>query len=92
MKKIDIFVNPIDKSISNNRNVSFDRLNSDGDTVIEKINNIFSDENKTYRINCEITFSNSKHNYTIIGRTQNSLVTIDRNTIRISDIVDIKKI
>ena len=92
MKKINIFVNQINKNISNNQNVSFDRLANKDESIIDKINNIFKDENKIYRINCEITFKNGKQNYIIIGRTPNNLITIDKNLIKISDILDIKKV
>lgn len=89
MKKIDIFVNPIDKEISNNRNVSFNKLESTSDNVIDKINDLFN-ENKIYRTKCEITFNNGKKEYVIIGRTNNNLITIDKELIKINDIIDIK--
>lgn len=89
MKKIDIFVNPIDKEISNNRNVSFNKLESTCDNVMDKINALFN-ENKIYRTKCEITFNNGKKEYVIIGRTNNNLITIDKELIKINDIIDIK--
>ena len=89
MKKIDIFVNPIDKEISNNRNVSFNKLESTRDNVMDKINALFN-ENKIYRTKCEITFNNGKKEYVIIGRTNNNLITIDKELIKINDIIDIK--
>ena len=91
MKKIDIFVNPIDKEISNNRNVSFSKLESTSDNVMDKINALFN-EDKIYRTRCEITLSSGKREFVIIGRTNNNLITIDKELIKINDIIDIKSI
>ena len=91
MKKIDIYVNPIDKDISHNRNISFNKLERSSDNIKDKINDLF-EENKIYRLNCEITFKDQVKEFVIIGRTNNNLITSDKRLIKISDIIDIKKI
>ena len=58
---------------------------------MDKINALFN-ENKIYRTKCEITFNNGKKEYVIIGRTNNNLITIDKELIKINDIIDIKSI
>ena len=90
-----VFANPIDKDISNNRTFSYGKLmeerkTQDLDVVKEKIERIFKSEGNIYSIDCIITFENYEDKYTIIGRTDNNLVTKSQRLISIKDIYDIE--
>lgn len=90
-----VFANPIDKAINNNRNLSYGKLMNDRKTrnpevVIEKINKIFRREENIYSIDCIITFENREEKYTIIGKTNNNLVTKSQKLIPIREIYDIE--
>lgn len=90
-----VFANPIDKDISNNRTFSYGKLTDERkiqnlDAVKEKIEHIFKSEGNIYSIDCIITFENYEDKYTIIGRTDNNLVTKSQRLISIKDIYDIE--
>lgn len=90
-----VFANPIDKDINNNRTYSYgklepDRHARDEKAVIEKINKIFKNENTLYSIDCLIKFERDEGKFTIIGKTNNNLVTKTQKLIPISDIYDIE--
>ena len=90
-----VFANHIDKDISNNRTLSYgklieDRKVQDLNTVKEKIERIFKSEGNIYSIDCIITFENHEEKYTIIGKTDNNLVTKTQKLISIKDIYDIE--
>lgn len=90
-----VFANPIDKDISNNRSFSYgklveEKMGQNLDIVREKIEKIFKSEGNIYSIDCIITFENSKEKSTIIGKTENNLVTKSQRLIPIKDIFDIE--
>lgn len=96
MKKLpDLFTNTFNKKIDNNEEYITIKNN-----IIEKpskyelnrkIDNIFKSNNYIYKIKVNITFKNKEEIYTIIGKTNNNLITIDNKLINIKDIIDIKK-
>lgn len=88
-----VFANKIDKDISNNRNMAYNNLSEEHispTSVREKIDDIFKSDKKIYSIDCLIRFENSEKKYTIIGKTDNNLVTKNERLIPIKDIYDIE--
>jgi len=90
-----VFANPIDRSLHNNRSYSYGKLEDEKKTrnekrVIEKINKIFKNDSTLYSIDCIIVFENNEEKYTIIGKTNNNLVTKSQKLIPIREIYDIE--
>lgn len=90
-----VFANPIDKSLHNNRSYSYGKLedekkNRNEGEIINKIDKIFKSESTLYSIDCIITFENNEEKYTIIGKTNNNLVTKNQKLIPIREIYDIE--
>ena len=86
-KKIDNsmdFIKINDKKIENKKLTKYE--------IKEKIDNIFKSKNYIYKKNVEIFLINDTIKCSIIGKTKNSLITIDNKLININDIVDIKAI
>lgn len=89
-----VFANHIDKNFSNNKSFSYgkleeDRHSRDENYVNEKINKIFKNENTLYSIDCVIQFEAKQEKYTIIGKTNNNLITRSQKLIPIKEIYDI---
>ena len=59
--------------------------------INQKINKIFKSNTYIYKIKTKIKTINGNRTETIIGKTNNNLITIDNELINISDILDIKK-
>ena len=90
-----IFANPIDKDLHNNSTLSYGRLMEDrryrnDQEVINKINRLFKNDDTIYSIDCIITFENYEEKYTIIGKTNNNLITKTQKLIPIREIYDIE--
>ena len=101
MKKLpDLYTNSFDKKIDNSldyitiKNTEKNIINNNPDktNIREKIDNLFKSKDYIYKINVEISLINDTITSTIIGKTKNSLITIDNKLININDILDIKKI
>lgn len=54
-----------------------------------KINKLFQSQKFIYKIKVEIITSKDRYETTIIGKTNNDLITLDNNLIPINDIIDI---
>ena len=97
MSKIPkVYVNPLEDNISNNRSFSYDKIDDNFETrnkddVLNKINDIFNDPNKMYRVHANIRFKDYDKDYILIGETSNNLITINDTLIKIDDIYDIKE-
>lgn len=90
-----VFANPIDKNLTNNRSYSYGKLERselvrDERSVQSKIDKIFKSEGNVYSIDCLIKFESNEERYTIIGKTNNNLVTRNQKLIPIRDIYDIE--
>lgn len=90
-----VYANPIDKNLNNNREFSYGKLENerhirDEQAVMDKINKIFKHESTTYSIDCLIKFESNEEKYTIIGKTNNNLVTRTQKLIPIREIYDIE--
>ena len=58
----------------------------------KKIDNIFKSNDYIYKIKVNITLKDKEIICTLIGKTNNNLITIDNKLINIKDIIDIKKV
>lgn len=73
------------------KNKRDDRLPSlIGQSVEQKINTIFNSVNYVYKAKVEITLENGKVIKNIIGRNNNSIITMDNELIPIDKIIDIE--
>lgn len=64
----------------------------DGESIIKKINNIFSSPNHVYKSKVKITYKDKEDIKTIVGKTNTHLITIDGTLLKIIDIIDIERI
>jgi len=91
-----VFANEIDKDINNTQELFYGGIRSikktDGESIIKKINNIFSSPNHVYKSKVKITYKDRDEIHTIVGKTNINLVTIEGNMIKIVDIIDIERI
>lgn len=76
------------------KNMTSDETNKSIKTIIirKKINDLFNSENFVYKVNVVITTVDGDMECTLIAKSNDSLLTINNESIKISDIVDIKKI
>ncbi len=93
----NLFVNKFDKEFKNNEKVFYSRGNNinreiEKVDVRKKINDIFKSNDFIYKADVVITLRDRKLNTTIIARNNSSLITMDNEVIKISDILDIKKV
>ena len=91
-----VFANQINKKIDNSQDMFYgsDRSFSKKDNISldRKINNISSSNHHVYKSNVRIITKDNDLEKVIVGRTGNSLITIDGELININKIVDIEKI
>jgi len=95
-----VYANKIEKEVGNNTKIYYgsSRENSEkkpekkvnGLNVNQKINQIFGSSRYVYKADVVITLRDGKVSKKIIGRNNNSLITIDNELISISDIIDIE--
>ena len=92
-----LYTNPFDKKIDNsidfikiNNNIYNETLSTN--EINKKIDNIFKSKNYIYKIKVQITLKEKVVEEYIIGKKNNSLITIDNEKIYIKDIKNIKEI
>lgn len=99
----NIFVNKNTGVVKNNEEFYYGKDNINNETKIidnnmkdilirKKIDDIFNSSSFIYKARVIITTKDNDKEYTLIGRDKNKLLTIDNETILISDVLDIKKI
>ena len=99
----NIFVNKNTGIVKNNEEFYYGKDNINNETKIidnnmkdilirKKIDDIFNSSSFIYKARVIITTNDNDKEYTLIGRDKNKLLTIDNETILISDVLDIKKI
>lgn len=93
MELPNVYQNPIDKDFNNvqeffktDRSESISRVD-----IIKKINSIFSSFNHVYKSRVRITLRDKVIEEDVVGKTDNSLLTLSGKTIKIDDIMDIEK-
>ena len=98
MLKPKVFASPINKKINNSQEVFYEHdgirneVRYSYNDIIKKINDIFNSSHHVYKSKVSITTKDNYFNCDIVGKTSNSLLTLEGDLIRISDILDIKKI
>lgn len=99
MKKLPkLYTNTFNKKIDNSieftrvkeKILEEDKLNKYD--INKKIDMIFKSKNYIYKVKVLIKLSDKELNTTLIGKTNDSLITLDNKLIKISDIYDIKKV
>lgn len=99
----NIFVNKNTGIVKNNEEFYYGKDNINNETKIidnnmkdilirKRIDDIFNSSSFIYKARVIITTKDNDKEYTLIGRDKNKLLTIDNETILISDVLDIKKI
>lgn len=92
----NIFANPIEKKLQNVQEIYYGEergiKKKDTASVLRKINEIFASSEFVYKREVLITTSNGEKRCVLVGRTEQSLLTYNNETILISDILDIQKI
>ena len=98
-KKINLFVNKIEKELRNNEKVYYSNVDRNVETVNEskssvdlnqKINSIFKSNNYVYKANVRIKFKDKEEIKKVVGKNKNYLITLDNELIPIIDIVDVE--
>ena len=93
-----LYANTFNKKIDNSQEYTKVRDNVLEETELsrheinKKIDNIFKSNNYIYKIKTKIKTKNEDKIETIIGKTNNNLITIENKLININDIKDIKKV
>lgn len=59
--------------------------------IRKKINDLFNSENFVYKVNVVITTLDGDKECTLIAKSNDSLLTLENQSISISDIIDIRK-
>ena len=98
LEKPRVFANPINKKITNSQEVFYETkgnqrvISSNYENILKTIDNIFNSLDHVYKSRVSITTNDGDITCDIVGKTANSILTLDGKSIRISDIRDIKKI
>lgn len=91
-----VFASPIDKKITNNREfyVSSSKPNivKDAENIPLKINQIFGSPHHVYKSKVRIIINNEEIETTIVGKTNNYLLTLNGEKINIDSIESIERI
>ena len=99
MKKLPkLYTNTFNKKIDNSKDfttirdniVEEDKLSTFD--INKKIDMFFKSKDHIYKVNVLIKYSDREMNTTLIGKTNDNLITLDNKLIKISDIYDIKKV
>ncbi len=88
-----VYENKIDKEINKNQTFFYgSERNSKKIDINKKIDSIFNSFNHVYKSNVRIITDSGVLDKVIVGKTRNSLITIDGELLDISIIDDIEKI
>lgn len=91
-----VFANPIQKKLENVQDSYSNKEDRSVDTnprvINKKINEIFASTSHVYKSKVKITFQDRIEEHVIVGKTNLNLLTMEGKLIKITDIVDIKKI
>lgn len=87
---------PIDKELRNSQERFYGNneifSNNSKESVISKINRIFSSNNHVYKSRVKIKTKDDLFERMIIGKTNDNLLTLNGEKIKIKDIIDIEKL
>jgi hypothetical protein len=92
-----VFVNKIDKKFNNEQIIYKDDTRDNPKLVSikeinQKIESIFKDKSHIYKSRVKITLKDKELVCDIVGKTGNSILTLDNEIIKITDIIDIEKV
>ena len=95
MKKLPkVYVSPIDKNLQNNKQLFYSKLTEESPntkSILQKINDIFHSRNFVYKKDVLVTTKNGSKVISLVGRTNDALLSLDNERILISDILEIKE-
>ncbi len=91
----NVYPVPVDKKINNDQTVYYsneERMpkHDDNLSLESKINRIFNSSSYIYKKDVIIKTRNGNFNKTLVGRTEDSLLTMDNEKVKINDIIDIQ--
>lgn len=93
-----VFANPFNKKVNNTQEIFYGQNKQIVETrgytlndIIKKINSIFNSPNHVFKSKVIITTKDGEKEEILIGKTSNSILTIDGKVIRLSEIIDIEK-
>lgn len=96
MKKLPkVYKNNIDKNIKNNKSLCYVKeentknVQVSNNLISEQLETIFSGKGYSYNIPVTIKTKNNIYNTSLITKTNNYIVTLDNDLIRIDDITSI---
>lgn len=100
----NVFVNKNTGVVKNNKETYYSKEDSISNSeslssknikmimVRKKINDLFNSDNFVYKVNAVITTGEGDRECTLIAKSNDSLLTINNESIPISDIIDIRKL
>lgn len=92
----NVFANPINKPLNNNREVYYsdvvEHRNLRSENIPQKINEIFASVHHVYKSNVKIITKEGEIFTTIVGKNGNNLLTLNGEKININDILDIQRL
>ena len=99
MKKLPkLYTNTFDKKIDNSQEytkvvdkIKEESIPTNNYEINKKIDNIFKSNNYIYKIKAKLFLKDKERTETLIGKTNNNLITINNELININDIKDIRK-
>lgn len=90
-----VYANPINKPLNNNRDLFYSKNSSDRsfdrEDVIRKINEIFASKSHVYKSKVKINTLTDAFDTVIVGKSGNSLLTLDGKRVNINEIISIDK-
>lgn len=92
-----VFANPFNKKLTNTQEIFYSRSTPEVNKrytlndIIKKINNIFNSSNHVFKSKVLITTSKGVNEEILIGKTPNSILTMDGKIINLKEIIDIEK-
>lgn len=97
MQLPELYTNQFDKKIDNSQEfVKVSDMNEIKEVtnfdIKKKIDNIFKSSSYIYKIKVSITLKDKVIEKYLVGKNNNSLITIDNELININDILDIEEI
>lgn len=92
-----VFANRLSHNINNDQKIFYGGNreivnNSNEASIKKKISDIFSSSNHVYKSKVLLRTNSGDTEKIIVGKTSSNLITIQGELIKISDIIDIKKI
>ena len=96
MKREKLYVNKINKKISNNQNYCdinnnnySQNIEDDELSIDEKLKKLFNTNGYVFNISVKIITNDKTYNTKIAGKVNNYIITLDNDVINIKDIKDI---